>query len=195
MCRHTAAIRSDPRHPRDPDVDHPLRSGRTPRADGAVSRHSLRSFRIGPLTRSPVRERRDGALDVLQYDRARVVPARDRAGHHPNGLAPGARLTGSAIEESASGQRSRSYARREVERLRTISAQTIGSRDFDGSPRLQLSHRPPGPKVHGRMPLLEGVGLFRNALSVGRYFQNARTSVRQEALNYNRHVTSGNHLA
>jgi hypothetical protein len=51
LSRHSAVVWSDPRA-RDPDVGHPLRCGR---ADGAVSRHSLRGFGIGRL--SPRRRR------------------------------------------------------------------------------------------------------------------------------------------
>ena len=44
---HSAAVSSDPRRARDPDVGHRFRCGRPPRADGAVSRHRLWGLGIG----------------------------------------------------------------------------------------------------------------------------------------------------
>jgi hypothetical protein len=50
LSRDSAAVCGDPRRAGDQDVGHPLRRGRASRADGAVSRHSLRSLGIGQLS-------------------------------------------------------------------------------------------------------------------------------------------------
>jgi hypothetical protein len=85
LPRYSAAVPSDPRRARDPDVGHSLRGGRLSREDGAVSRHRLRGLGIGRLSlHGAVRRDADPLAFATSLGTRRLQMSR-----FPQGISPG----------------------------------------------------------------------------------------------------------